>query len=90
MRRGQQPRSREQRLADQSNLPPVRVVREWTMTEAEFEHEVAEALLSIEDAKADNPEVGEDDVAHDVIISLSHNVPPVLRREFRERLGIYL
>lgn len=91
MRYYQSPRPRSERLAAQATLPPAPpapVV--WTMTEAEFNAQVEEARLSIEDACQDNPEVSPDDVWHDCAMSLQHNVPPSMRKEFRERLGIYL
>lgn len=51
-----------------------------TIEEAQYEVETA-----IEEAQADNPEVGGDDIAHDMVISISFNCTPEVARELCRR-----
>jgi hypothetical protein len=51
-----------------------------TIEEAQYEVEVA-----VQEAQADNPEVGADDIAHDMVISIAYNCTPEVARELCRR-----
>ncbi len=56
-----------------------------------FEHEVHEALdaiyAGIEDARGDFPEVHEDDIAHDITVSICSLYAPLVATAVRRRMG---
>ena len=52
--------------------------------------EEALADVDLEACYNDFPDVNPDDVAHDVIINMQLMVHPRDRKEFRERLGLYI
>ena len=57
-----------------------------------FEHDVHEALdaiyAGIEDARGDFPEVAEDDIAHDITVSICSLYPPLVATAVRRRMGL--
>lgn len=72
---------------EQARLNPTPVY-EWPAQD--LDEAVAECKLSIEEAQHDNPDVGPDDVAHDVVMSYQMMLPGHQRRVFRERMGFFI
>lgn len=60
------------------------------LSEAEKDELVAEIEAGCEDAKGDNPEVGEDDIVYEIAKSMTTGLHKDDAREVQQRVGIYL
>lgn len=85
------PRPRADRLAAQADLPPAPVVHvRKPMTDAEIMALVEEVRLGVEDAKGDNPDVGEDDITYEIAMSMTAGLPRKEAVMVQRMCGIYL
>jgi hypothetical protein len=55
--------------------------------EAQVEEAREAVETGVQDARGDFPEVGEDDLYHDIVLSVAAMYPPAVGAEVRRRLG---